>query len=280
MNSPVLQSTLRQMHAILFRPRLWWVFAVVVALFAVTGPFGTYGHLPFHSRLGYWLAVQAVAFLLAIGFATLFNVILEDLLAASLVRMLAGAAFAALPIALAVTLLNNAFLAADVSLAEYGGNFLTSLPVSMALCLLVWLTLEQETAPPEAFGITAEITMAHPPAATPAPRAALIDRLPPGKRGALLRLEVQDHYVLAVTTRGREMLLMRLADAMAETGTDLGMQVHRSHWVAFDAVKGIEREPGSTPRLVLELSDGTKVPVSRSFSAAVRARFVESPHRT
>lgn len=72
------------------------------------------------------------------------------------------------------------------------------------------------------------------------------------------------------------MLLMRLADAIAETGGDTGMQVHRSHWVAYGAVEGLEREAGKTPRLILVMSDGARVPVSRSHAAAVRARFAET----
>lgn len=33
--------------------------------------------------------------------------------------------------------------------------------------------------------------------------APLLERLPPQKRGELLRLSVQDHYTEIVTTRGR-----------------------------------------------------------------------------
>ena len=60
MSNGLLQSTLREMHTLLIRPRLWLVFAVVVSLFVLTGPFGTYERLAFPTRLGYWLVLHAV----------------------------------------------------------------------------------------------------------------------------------------------------------------------------------------------------------------------------
>ena len=98
MNAPVLQLTLRQLQAFYSRPRLWIVFGVVVALFTVTGPFGTYDRLPFATRLGYWLANHAMSWFCALFFVTLFNVALERRIGHSLPRMLIGAAVAALPI--------------------------------------------------------------------------------------------------------------------------------------------------------------------------------------
>ena len=57
---------------------------------------------------------------------------------------------------------------------------------------------------------------------------------------------------------------------MKETGTADGMQVHRSHWVAADFVSALN---GADGKLSLLLADGTEVPVSRTYAAAVRARF-------
>ena len=92
----------------------------------------------------------------------------------------------------------------------------------------------------------------------------------PDRRAALVRLEVQDHYVLIVTARGRDLVLMRLADAVRETAPVDGMQVHRSHWVARDGVAALTREAGKNGRLVIETTDGATVPVSRSNAADVR----------
>jgi DNA-binding LytR/AlgR family response regulator len=60
---------------------------------------------------------------------------------------------------------------------------------------------------------------------------------------------------------------MRLADAIRETGMVPGLQIHRSHWVAKDAVAKVHRSEG---KLMLELRNGMRLPVSRSYLAAAR----------
>ena len=98
---------------------------------------------------------------------------------------------------------------------------------------------------------------------------ALLSRLPAPKRGELLHLRMQDHYVEVHTDKGMEMLLLRFRDALQEVEGVDGMQVHRSHWVARAAVEKVQRREG---RVVLRLVNGVQVPVSRSFMPALRAR--------
>lgn len=114
----------------------------------------------------------------------------------------------------------------------------------------------------------AEIEAAQEAEAERGAAARLLGRLPPARRGALIRLEVNDHYVKVVTESGSENLLMRLADAISETEGVDGLQVHRSHWVARDAITGLARERG---KCVLVLQDGSQVPVSRSHAPRVQA---------
>ena len=102
----------------------------------------------------------------------------------------------------------------------------------------------------------------------PAPR--LLDRLPVGRRGTLIRLSVRDHYVDVVTAQGDTTILMRFGDDLAEHAGAAALQDHRSHWVAEDAVTRSIRRKG---RVILILADGTEVPVSRSFLPEVEARF-------
>ena len=97
---------------------------------------------------------------------------------------------------------------------------------------------------------------------------ALLDRLPRQQRGRLIHIAVSDHYVDVTTDKGTTLVLMRLSDAMRETAPVAGMQVHRSHWVALDAVRHGIRQGGKP---VLELENGILVPVSRSFIEAVKA---------
>lgn len=96
------------------------------------------------------------------------------------------------------------------------------------------------------------------PAAQPAP---IIDRIPLEKRGALVSISVEDHYVRIHTTKGEEMVLMRLGDAMREVGPTEGLQVHRSHWVAVDQVASARRKGDGA---ILTMSNGHDIPVSRA----------------
>lgn len=281
MNQPILRSTLRELQTILSSSRLWLVFAAAVVLFTATGPFGTLDALALPARLGYWLIVQALTWSIALVFVAFFDALLESRLAHALPRMLVGAALSALPMGLVLLVVNAAFRGSPLSLTEYVAGVLTALPIALVMCLLSWLALDgsrQEDAPsaprpvpdrPDGPAAPEEAKETAAPA--PPPRAALLDRLPPEKRGALVRLEVQDHYVLAVTARGSGMLLMRLADAIRETAPADGFQVHRSHWVARDGVVALEREPGKNGRSFLRMTDGERVPVSRAHLAGVKA---------
>ena len=98
------------------------------------------------------------------------------------------------------------------------------------------------------------------------PSGRFLDRLPEEVGRDVVYLTVNGHYINVVTTAGSAAVLMRLADAVAELG-DLGLQVHRSFWVANRHVTEVVRREGRT---VLQVTGGTEVPVSRTFLAAVR----------
>ncbi len=85
--------------------------------------------------------------------------------------------------------------------------------------------------------------------------------------GTLLALESEDHYLRLHTGAGSELILMRLRDAIGQLTDTPGLQVHRSFWVASLAVARIERR-GAQAQLIL--SNGFKVPVSRTYMTALR----------
>lgn len=101
-----------------------------------------------------------------------------------------------------------------------------------------------------------------------APPAKFLSRLPPRLAGAtLLAVESDDHYLRLHTSKGRELILMRLSDAIAELEGIEGARTHRSWWVARAAVVSAERAEG---RATLTLADGVQVPVSRSYAKPLR----------
>ncbi len=91
--------------------------------------------------------------------------------------------------------------------------------------------------------------------------------------GELLRVEAQEHYVRLISDQETRMVLYRFNDIVSELPGKLGMQVHRSHWVAFAAAKRLYRDSG---RLWLTITDGSKIPVSRKYSEEVQSRFASS----
>ena len=96
-----------------------------------------------------------------------------------------------------------------------------------------------------------------------------IDRIPPKLRGAeVWAVQAEDHYLRLHTSRGQDLILMRLSDAVAELEGLDGAQVHRSWWVSRAAVRGVQRGDG---RATLTLPDGHEVPVSRSHARRLRA---------
>lgn len=105
--------------------------------------------------------------------------------------------------------------------------------------------------------------------ATPAtPRLPrLAARLPATVGREILALEAEDHYVRVHTERGSTLLLMRMADAVAELDELEGMRVHRSWWVAKAAVRACARDGR---RMVLTLADGSKAPVTREAAPQLR----------
>lgn len=129
-----------------------------------------------------------------------------------------------------------------------------------------------------------------PPADTPTPRPGSTEpkaehdwasgyqrHLDRPLQGDLLRIEAQEHYVRLVTRSENRMLLYRFNDIVAELAPALGMQVHRSHWVAFNAVERLAREDS---RLWLLLQDGSRIPVSRKYADEAKHRFAPQSEPT
>ncbi|QYF86996.1 LytTR family DNA-binding domain-containing protein [Brevundimonas sp. PAMC22021] len=90
----------------------------------------------------------------------------------------------------------------------------------------------------------------------------------------LLCLSMEDHYVRLHTGGGSVLVLMSLSQALAELGDIDGLQVHRSWWVARDAVTGVIKDGRN---LRLRLRGGLEAPVSRASVARLRqAGWIET----
>lgn len=110
------------------------------------------------------------------------------------------------------------------------------------------------------------------PEAMPTP--PLMARLSPRFRGPILALQSEDHYVRVHGQGESELLLIRLRDAIAEMEGVAGQQVHRSWWVARDA---IERAEPSGRSWQIMLSNGIFAPVARDTVSRLRSEGLLPP---
>ena len=237
-----MQSTLREKHRWLVPLSVWCLLSVVAS---VAGPFGTLNILGPLARGLYWAGVVGVSIglsMLAIfmaggrrgwGVAAVWGGFVA--LSGTLLHMLNSWIFQAWG-----GLMDWAYLMGIVGL------------ITAAVHFLIWLARQRAQA-------------VEPPSAS---AATFQRRLPLDLRAPLVRIESQDHYLNVVTQKGSVLILMRLGDAIEELTAQDGLQVHRSHWVALEAVEAHRRLKG---RDLLVLRDGDQIPVSRTFRAAAQA---------
>ena len=78
---------------------------------------------------------------------------------------------------------------------------------------------------------------------------------------------MEDHYVRVHTSAGSDLILMPMGQAIDAMGSRDGLRVHRSWWVARDAVEAAVPD-GRQWRL--RLRGGLEAPVSRPNIARLR----------
>lgn len=244
MTDAASHSTLREWWHHLRKPIAPALMLGVAIVLSLMGPFGTDSSVRPMPRLAFWSAITtstyAVGCFVAIGMRA------------------AWPATGRLGLRITLT------------------GVLTGLAVTATVLVINWAALGQRPdgpgLPATVFGIALTVSimfdllrLQHDPSPAITTRAtgpAILDRLPVAQRGALLALSAEDHYVRVRTDRGDALCLMRLSDAMRETGGVPGWQVHRSHWVAQDAIAATHR---SGDKAVIRLTDGTELPVSRRY---------------
>ena len=219
-------------------------------ILAAAGAFGT-GREPFLGR-AIWFVASAVT-LAFIGYGVDYALRGDARLSGR--RPLRLALVAAVMTGLTTLLSFGISMAAGgARWADLPGYLLVSLVMSAAITGLAFALFRDRPDEPEA---------------APGP-PRFLERLPPKLRGAeVWAVEAEDHYLRLHTSKGQDLILMRLGDAVAELAGIEGAQVHRSWWVARDAVTDIKRGDG---RATLTLKDGVQAPVSRTYAAMLRKR--------
>lgn len=101
------------------------------------------------------------------------------------------------------------------------------------------------------------------------PGYRFLNRLPTDIGVDLICLSMEDHYIRVHTKLGSTLILMRMADAVAELADYSGLQVHRSWWVATPAIKHVVKEKR---RHIIQLDAGLSAPVSKTYVEGLKAK--------
>lgn len=240
-------------------PMPFVIWAILSVLIGFAGPFGTYLSFGFPVRLVFWSLLVAFAIFVGTFVRAFVHAVLglrSFYFGSPLIAIILAAALP--PILLAI--LNRAPLPL---LVQMPGQF--ELGVFVFLCSLGGSAYRHAAS-------KAPSTMPAEGLDQPDPEPRLLSRLPAERRGRILSISVRDHYVDLRTTVGQDRVLLRLSDAIAETDGVAGAQVHRSHWVAWEAVAGAERRDG---KLILRLTDDSRIPVSKTYRAFVEDSLSE-----
>lgn len=253
------EATLRRLAV---RGALALAFGVGLALLE---PFGL-GEGQVLFRLGFWTAMMAVWFVLfsAIDLAAGRVAWVTRLHPAS--RVLLIAALAAGPmVVISQSATDEGFVATDLlEIIEGLGQVLLIAGAFEGLTAMIFAHWFSPAAPDRPASEARAETTEMPGESAGLP--PLVRRLPFAVRGPVICLQMEDHYVRVHTTRGSALVLMRLSDAVAELEPAAGLRVHRSWWIAIDALQGIDRSPRSVRA---HLSNGIVAPVSQPYVQAL-----------
>ncbi|GAA4725274.1 LytTR family DNA-binding domain-containing protein [Sphingomonas lutea] len=226
-------------------------------LLGFAGPFASNPPLSLSVRLAFWVGMVVVGYGAALVAGKLIP---AGSIARPGPRLIAVAIASALPLtfvaAWIVPLLRPGHAYQPLQLPAL---FATVAAVQLAIVFILLRSPGNVPAVP-----TGEPNKPDGPATIP---RTLLSRLPSRLGTEIVALEAEDHYLRVHTMLGSDLVLMRLSDAIAAIGPDLGLQVHRSWWVARDAIREVVR---TDQRSQLRLMNGLTVPVGRTYTAAVR----------
>jgi hypothetical protein len=226
------------------------VVAVVAGAFlALIGALGS-GDSPLVPRLAYWIGLSVLGALLGTTTSLVVDRLWPGLDATWWRAVIIVAVLTPLFAALVWFAGGRTPLTPRIAATYFGITLVMTSGMTALMTLATRRPIETHAAPPEA----------------PPPR--FLERLPLKLRGGeIYAVEAEDHYLRLHTSKGQDLILLRLADAVAELEGIEGMQVHRSWWVSRDAITDAKRGDG---RATLTLTSGVEAPVSRAYARTLR----------
>ncbi len=234
---------------------------MVILILTLVGPFYTLTSLNFSARLVYWTLIASLNYLAGFCFSLYFGHLLYSAGLSELASRLVASFLSGIPITLIVWNVNVYFY--EFNMSESIGFFSLLFYccfIAMAIGVLFYM-FSLETGNNESLSNQPAVKNSSP---------VFMRRLPAHIGKKVLSLEAQDHYVNVTTDIGSALVLIRLADAIEELDGLEGLRIHRSHWVATEAIARTLRKDG---KLQVELTNGTALPVSRTYAQNLKQRF-------
>jgi hypothetical protein len=251
---------------------------IIGVVLGALGPFGTFNNIPTLERYAFWIACILGGWLIQAPLYWIGDWIGRERHVPAWIWLPLAAVIAAAPITVlvngvAVTLLR--VTTTDSFFSLYPLVLCIGIPINILSHIMVGMRAHKEAVahPPAAPKPGAPGTLAAPPKA-PAPvtaatgaQTAFFERLPKRLGRELICLRMEDHYLRVYTSAGDALILMKIGDAEQELAGLEGMRVHRSWWVAREAVTGWSRD-GKT--LTLTLRNGLSAPVARERQISLK----------
>jgi hypothetical protein len=180
------------------------------------------------------------------------------------VLLIISAGIGAIPITFEVRYLWELLKLGDAELRPYWQSYITVLFINLNFSLLQWWLVERWSLFSGDEKTSAELSEG---TSTAIPTVEMLNRRPDNLTGTILCMQMEDHYLRVYGENGEGIVLHRMADAAKELNQSDGMQIHRSWWVARHA---IANKHSANRRSELELTNGLRVPIGRSFRSKLK----------
>jgi len=232
-------------------------------------PFGMH-ELPVFMSISYWVFTCVCGYFIYSPLINLGHKYLSEKFSAPWLRVAIPSLIASILMSLVVPLITMIFFNSPINLIN---DFVHFLPKTLVIGgVITFFSVWQNHVKQQQQQLELSTKVIEEHASTADTKSIQIEQfmslLPINKRGQLLCLEMDDHYLKVHTDKCSHMLLMRLKDALLQLEGFPGLQTHRSWWVASDAVVSVNKQ---NRKMTLLLSNHLEVPVSRTFVDAVKA---------
>lgn len=232
---------------------------VIGLIIGYLGPFGSY-EIPLIYRLSYWVILIGAGHFIYSQINALCHWYFDSKINNRIIKFLLPSFFGAVVLSFFVEYISHLFYNLELSLIK---NLLFFFPKVFILGLVlnfIGLLLDkyQETHRQKAPNKQDQDPLL----------SNFFSRLPKKIGKDLICFSMEDHYLHVHTETGSHMMLMRMKDALVELKNYNGLQVHRSWWIATDAVVDVKKE---ARKAKLKMKNNMTVPVSQKYLPSIKA---------